>query len=52
MLVGVSAEAAIEFALASHAVLLVYVLAMGSVALISGHFSHRQADTEDTGSRS
>lgn len=52
MLVGVSAEAAIEFALASHAVLLVYVLTMGSVALISGHFSHRQADTEDTGSRS
>ena len=46
MLVGVSAETAIEFALASHVVLLVYVLLMGSIAMISGHFCHNKAATE------
>jgi len=41
MLVGVGADAAVEFALASHAVLLLYVLIIGCLALISGHFDHR-----------
>ena len=38
MLLGVSAEAALEFALLSHAVILVYVLALGPATLLTGFF--------------
>lgn len=51
MLLDVNAEAAIEFALASHVVLLGYVLILGGVALFSGHCSHRQADMDSAATR-
>ena len=45
MLLGFSAAVALEFALMSHAVLLLYVLAMGPVAMISGAL-YRSQKTE------
>jgi hypothetical protein len=38
MLLGFPAAAALEFALLSHAIVLLYVLALGPVALITGYF--------------
>ena len=45
MLLGVPVAAALEFALLSHAIVLLYVLALGPAALITGYFCSPEASS-------